>query len=60
MTKDQMKMVRDQYPHEVELVMSDLYDSWSTSQLVNEMLRWMPKSEFMKLVYQMEDLADEE
>ena len=60
MTKDQMKMVREQYPHEVELVMSDLYDSWSTSQLVNEMLRWMPKSEFMKLVYQMEDLADEE
>jgi|AACY02.12.fsa_nt_gi hypothetical protein len=60
MTKDQMKMVRDQYPHEVELVMSDLYDNWSTSQLVNEMLRWMPKSEFMKLVYQMEDLADEE
>jgi hypothetical protein len=38
MTKDQMKMVRDQYPHEVELVMSDLYDNWSTSQLVNEML----------------------
>ena len=60
MTKDQMKAVREQYPHEVELVMSDLYDNWSTSQLVNEMLRWMPKSEFMKLVYQMEDLADEE
>ena len=70
MTKDQMKMVREQYPHEVELVreqyphevelvMSDLYDNWSTSQLVNEMLRWMPKSEFMKLVYQMENLDEE-
>ena len=59
MTKDQMKAVREQYPHEVELVMSDLYDSWSTSQLVNEMLRWMPKSEFMKLVYQMENLDEE-
>ena len=55
MTKDQMKMVREQYPHEVELVMCDFYEGWTTSQLVNEMLKWMPKSEFMKLVYQMED-----
>jgi len=54
-TKDQMKVARDQYPHEVEMVMCDLYDNWTTSQLVNEMLKWMPKSEFMKLVYQMED-----
>jgi hypothetical protein len=37
------------------MVMCDLYDNWTTSQLVNEMLKWMPKSEFMKLVYQMED-----
>jgi hypothetical protein len=54
MTKDQMKWVREEYPHEVELVMSDLYD-WTVSRLVSELIRWMPKSEFMKLVHQMQD-----
>jgi hypothetical protein len=54
MTKDQMNWVRKEYPHEVELVMCDLYE-WPTSHLVNELIRWMPKSEFMKLVHQMED-----
>ena len=57
MTRDQMKIVRDQYPHEVELVINDMYD-WPTSHLVNELIRWMPKSEFMKLVHQMEDDDD--
>jgi len=54
MTKDQMKWARDEYPHEVEAVIDDMYD-WPTSHLVNELIRWMPKSEFMKLVHQMED-----
>ena len=57
MTKDQMNWVRKEYPHEVELVMCDLYE-WPTSHLVNELIRWMPKSEFMKLVHQMEDEDD--
>ena len=54
MDKAQMKWVREEYPHEVELVLDDMYE-WPTSHLVNEMIRWMPKSEFMKLVHQMED-----
>jgi len=52
--KAQMKWVREEYPHEVESVLCWLYD-WPTSELVDEMLKWMPKSEFMKLVHQMED-----
>ena len=54
MTRDQMKVARYQYPHEVELVINDMYE-WSTPYLVNELIRWIPKSEFMKLVHQMED-----
>ena len=54
MDKAQMKWVREEYPHEVESVLCWLYD-WPTSELVDEMLKWMPKSEFMKLVHQMED-----
>ena len=54
MTKDQMKWARDEYPHEVEAVIDDMYD-WPTSHLVNELIRWLPKSEFMKLVHQMGD-----
>ena len=54
MTKDQMKWVREEYPREVELVIDDLYD-WPTSRLVNELIRWIPKSEFMKMGHQMED-----
>jgi len=57
MDKAQMKWVREEYPHEVELVLDDMYE-WPTSHLVNEMIRWMPKSEFMKLVHQMEDDDD--
>ena len=53
MTKDQMDRVRRDYPQEVELLMSDMYE-WPTSRLIGEMIRWIPKSEFMKLVHQME------
>ena len=58
MTKDQMKSVREQYPHEVEAVINDMYE-WQTPYLVNDLIRWMPKSEFMKLVHQMEDNSGE-
>jgi len=54
MDKAQVELVLEEYPHEVELVLEDMYE-WPTSHLVNEMIRWMPKSEFMKLVHQMED-----
>lgn len=48
-----MVQLRREYPREVELTMADLYE-WTTSALVNELIRWMPKSEFMKLVHQWE------
>jgi hypothetical protein len=54
MTKDQMNWVRREYPKEVELLMSDMYE-WPTSRLMGELIRWIPKSEFMKLVHQVED-----
>lgn len=54
MTKDQMNWVRREYPHEVELLMSDMYE-WPMSRLIGELIRWIPKSEFMKLVHQVED-----
>ena len=58
MTKDQMDSVRRAYPKEVELVMNDLYE-WPMSRVIGEMIRWIPKSEFLKLVHQMEDKDDE-
>lgn len=54
MTKGQIKDVQLDHPREYELVMADLYDM-PLSYLVTEMVRWMPKSEFMKLINQMKD-----
>jgi len=54
MTKAQMDSVRKSHPQEVELLMSDMYE-WPTSRLIGELIRWIPRSEFMKLVHQMED-----
>ena len=54
MTKKQLREIREKYPREMELVLSDMYD-WEMSYMVYELLRWMPASELMKLVHQMED-----
>lgn len=54
MTKDQLREIREKYPREMELVLDDMYD-WETSYLVYEVLKWMPPSELMKMVHQMED-----
>lgn len=53
MTKDQLAQVRKEFPREAEMSIDDMYQ-WTTSALVNELLRWLPKSEFMKHVYQWE------
>lgn len=50
MTKDQMAWIRREYPEEYQQVMDSLYD-WPVSGLVNELLKWMPKAEFLKLVH---------
>lgn len=54
MTKDQLTWIRKEYPEEYERVMDSLYE-WPTSALVHELLRWMPKVEFMKLVHNVEN-----
>jgi hypothetical protein len=54
MTKDQLTWIRKEYPEEYERVMDSLYE-WPTSGLVHELLRWMPKVEFMKLVHNVEN-----
>lgn len=59
MTKDQLNQLRKEFPREVELTMDDMYQ-WTTSALVNELLRWMPKSEFVKYVNQWEQELKED
>ena len=54
MTKKQLREIREKYPREMELVLNDMYE-WETSYLVYELLKWMPTSELMKLIHQMED-----
>jgi hypothetical protein len=55
MTKDQLTWIRKEYPEEYERVMDSLVCEWSTSGLVHELLRWMPKVEFMKMVHNVEN-----
>jgi hypothetical protein len=59
MTKDQLIQVRKEFPHEVECMVDEMY-GWPTSRLVNELIRWLPKSEFMKQVYQWEKQLKED
>ena len=54
MTKDQINWIQKEYPRECELVIDSLHDM-PASYLVREMIKWMPKSEFMKLIYQVEE-----
>lgn len=60
MTQDQLNQIRKEYPRETEMSIDDMYQ-WTTAALVKELLRWMPKSEFMKHVYQWEkDIKNED
>lgn len=59
MTKDQLNQVRKEYPREVECLFDEMHD-WPTSYFVHELVRWMPKSEFMKKVYQWEKQLKED
>ena len=58
MTKDQIKELKTSFPSEYETVIDNLYD-WPTSGLVQEIVRWMPKSEFMKLINQVRKAQDD-
>lgn len=53
MTKDQIKDIQLNYPEAYEAVIDSLYQ-WPTSGLIAEIKRWMPQSEFMKLIHQAE------
>lgn len=57
MTKDQIKELKTGFPSEYETVIDNLYD-WPISGLVQEIVRWMPKSEFMKLINQVRRGSD--
>ena len=53
MTRDQIKDIQLNYPEAYEAVVGSLYE-WPTSGLIAEIKRWMPQSEFMKLIHQAE------
>ena len=53
MTKDQLHQVKLDYPEAYEAVTDSLYE-WPTSGLIAEIKRWIPLSEFMKLIHQAE------
>lgn len=53
MTKDQLNKVKLDHPEAYEAVTDSLYE-WPTSGLIAEIKRWIPLSEFMKLIHQAE------
>ena len=53
MTKDQINQIKLDHPEAYEAVINGLYE-WPTSGLIEEIKRWMPQSEFMKLIHQAE------
>jgi len=53
MTKDQLAKVKLDHPEAYEAVTDNLYD-WPTSGLIAEIKRWIPLSEFLKLIHQAE------
>lgn len=55
MTRDQIAEVKISHPVGYEAVIAGFYES-TTAELIKEIVRWMPKSEFMKLVAQAEKL----
>ena len=55
MTKDQLTWIRKEYPEEYERVMYSLVCEWSIDGLVHELLKWMPKVEFMNMVHNVEN-----
>lgn len=58
MTKEQIKEIQLAYPTAYELVVSDLYESWTTAELIRQLMKWMPKSEFMKLIHARDDIGE--
>ena len=51
MTKDQLHQVKLDHPTAYEAVVDSLYE-WPQSGLIHELLRWIPHSEFMKMINQ--------
>lgn len=53
MTKDQIEKIKFGFPQEYEQVIVDFYE-WETAYLIKEIVKWIPQSEFMKLIHQAE------
>lgn len=53
MTKDQLNQVKLDHSEAYETVIDGLYE-WPQSGLIHELLRWIPQSEFMKMIHQVE------
>lgn len=53
MNKDQIAENKLKYPEEYEMVVESLYE-WPPSGLIHELLRWIPQSEFLKMIHQVQ------
>lgn len=52
MTQDEFEKLKDENPVAWEMALLELHTEWSISDLVCELTRWMPVSEFRKIMNQ--------
>lgn len=52
MTQDEFEKLKDDDPVAWGMAMLELHTEWSISDLVCELTRWMPVSEFRKIMNQ--------
>lgn len=59
MTKDQIKQLQLERPEAYEAVFQSFYDDWTTPELVHALMKWMPQSEFRRMMGRFSDLDEE-
>jgi len=52
MTQEEFEKLKDESPVAWEMALLELHTEWSVSDLVCELTRWMPVSEFRKIMNQ--------
>ena len=53
MTKDQIQELKLSHPEGYEKVVEGMYE-WQTYFLIQNLIHWIPRSEFLKLIHQAE------